>query len=56
LLRRYRNGTFLFQRRYLDDRLTDFMKPGTVAWIRSLRNAFSRWFPAYIHDEGEGKR
>jgi len=46
LLRRYRNGTFHFQRRYFDERFLAFMKDGknTVQWIRELRSQFSRFF------------
>src|SRR5712691_5314725 len=45
LLRRYRNGAFHYQRTYFDDRFMDFMgAEDSAAWIRTLRDAFSRWF------------
>jgi hypothetical protein len=46
LLRRYRNGTFHFQRKYLDERFTDLFAKGTdaVAWVRDLNTEFGRYF------------
>jgi hypothetical protein len=46
LLRRYRNGTFHFQRDYFDERFIGFMKDSknSVQWIRELRKQFSRFF------------
>lgn len=46
LLRRYRNGTFHFQKDYFDARFTDLMKEGeqVISWIRELREAFSQYF------------
>jgi hypothetical protein len=48
LLRRYRNGTFHFQRKYLDERFTDLFAKGTdvVAWVRNLNSEFGRYFLA----------
>jgi hypothetical protein len=44
-LRRYRNGTFHYQRAYFDDRFKDLIATsGTAGWVFRLRNAFSRWF------------
>lgn len=46
LLRRYRNGTFHFQRKYLDEKFTDLFAKGsyTVAWVRNLNVEFGRYF------------
>lgn len=45
LLRRYRNGTFHYQKNYEDDRFEKFFQePTTVNWIRSLNQEFGRWF------------
>jgi len=46
LLRQYRNGTFHFQKKYLDERFTDLFAKGTdtVAWVRSLNAEFGRYF------------
>jgi hypothetical protein len=45
LLRRYRNGTFHFQREYFDERFTDFTSStGTVVWVRNLNTEFGRYF------------
>lgn len=46
LLRRYRNGVFHFQKKYMDERFTKLMTDGQdiAMWIRELRDEFSRWF------------
>ncbi|MCK5588863.1 MAG: hypothetical protein KAI16_00950 [Candidatus Pacebacteria bacterium] len=45
LLKRYRNGTFHFQKNYNDDRFKDFFnEPTTVEWSRSLNKHLGRWF------------
>jgi hypothetical protein len=45
LLRRYRNGSFHFQREYFDDRFTGFIQEqGSVAWVRDLNRAFGAYF------------
>ena len=46
LLRRYRNGAFHFQKKYLDRRFEEFMKEGVdqVTWIRTLNEQFGRYF------------
>lgn len=45
LLKRYRHGTFHFQKRYDDVRFQDFFeKDGTPEWVRSLNKEFGRWF------------
>jgi hypothetical protein len=49
LLRRYRNGAFHFQRKYMDERFADFWgEADTPRWIRELREAFSQWFLKYL--------
>jgi len=49
LLRRYRNGCFHFQADYFDERFRDFIaRQGSVGWISSLHEAFSRWFLAFF--------
>ncbi len=46
LLRRFRNGSFHFQRDYDDPRFLDLIVKGKniVEWIRSLRQAYSEFF------------
>ena len=45
LLRRYRNGTFHFQRNYFDDRFNNFFaERSTVEWVRTLNREFGRFF------------
>jgi hypothetical protein len=45
LLRRYRNGAFHFQRRYFDERFTDFMAgEDTAEWVRVLNRELGRFF------------
>lgn len=46
LIKRYRNGVFLFQKLYYDDRFIDFMTKGEncLSWVYSLREEFSRFF------------
>jgi hypothetical protein len=46
LLKRYRNGVFHFQSKYLDSRFTKFIMEGEdcVVWIRELNKEFSRYF------------
>jgi hypothetical protein len=48
LLRRYRNGTFHFQKKYLDERFTDLFAKGVdaVKWVRDLNSEFGRYFLA----------
>lgn len=49
LLRRYRNGSFHFQRLYIDQRFVGFVADqGSAEWISRLREAFSRWFLDYL--------
>src|SRR5438034_6231687 len=51
LLRRSRNGAFHFQRRYYDERFTDFWgAPDSAAWLRALREALSRWFLSFFKE------
>ncbi len=46
LLRRFRNGTFHFQRKYWDQRFVDFWdeSQGTVDWVANLNEAFGSYF------------
>lgn len=46
VLRRFRNGTFHFQRVYFDQRFTNFLldTDGSLAWAGELHAAFSNWF------------
>ena len=46
LLRRYRNGSFHFQKIYNDQRFTELIEGGTnvVAWARELNQEFGRYF------------
>jgi hypothetical protein len=49
LLKRYRNGTFHYQKKYFDERFTDFQKEqGSVIWVRELSQALGAWFLAYL--------
>lgn len=46
LLRRYRNGTFHYQRRYWSERLIELIQDGedVPAWVRDLNRMFGRYF------------
>jgi hypothetical protein len=46
LLKRYRNATFHYQKKYYDDRFVDFMSKGkdVVFWVRELNRQFGRYF------------
>jgi len=49
LLRRYRNGSFHYQKDYFDDRFEGFMaEKDSVEWVRTLNKAFGRYFLDYI--------
>ena len=50
LLKRYRHGTFHFQKKYNDDRFLKLIDEGfdVVEWIRSLNTEFGRWFLNWI--------
>lgn len=52
LLRRYRNGTFHFQKTYYDARFNDLITKGQniVQWIRLLNSEFGRWFLSQSSD------
>ena len=51
LLRRFRNGTFHFQREYLDNRIIGLVRTDGVAeWIRFLRDSFAAWFDRFFAD------
>lgn len=57
LLKRYRNGVFHFQPKYFDQRFTNLGEsPDSVAWVRSLRTEFSRWFLDYFKGAGQRRR
>jgi hypothetical protein len=44
LLKRFRNGAFHFQKKWLDARLSEFMgSSDSVAWVRRLTKAFNRY-------------
>ena len=45
-LKRFRNGSFHFQKNYFSKKFFDFMPEdeNTAKWIRELRNEFSRFF------------
>lgn len=57
LLRRYRNGTFHFQRNYFDERLLRFMRDGIdcVPWIRNLNQEFGRYFLSWYEQRNIAK-
>ena len=46
LLRRYRNGTFHFQKLYDDDRFMDLITKGenVVTWVQNLHDELDRFF------------
>ena len=46
LLKRFRNGVFHYQRRYWDNRFSDFVVQGaeSAAWARQLNAAIGRYF------------
>jgi hypothetical protein len=52
LLKRYRNGTFHFQKTYYDARFIDLIEKGqnVVQWIRTLNSELGRWFLAQLSD------
>lgn len=48
-LRRFRNGTFHFQRQYFDQRFLELIgSDDSAAWVWGLRDEFSRWFLDYF--------
>ncbi len=45
LLKRYRNGTFHFQKKYFDDRFFNFFgQEDSAVWVSELTESFSRYF------------
>jgi hypothetical protein len=46
LLKRFRNGSFHFQKEYFDSRFANFWydSKNTVPWVRQLNSAFGRFF------------
>lgn len=57
LLRRFRNGTFHFQRLYFDTRFMDFIVKGEgiVNWVRELREGFSKCFLNWLAERKANK-
>lgn len=55
LLKRYRNGTFHFQKTYYDSRFTNLITKGqnVVEWIRSLNSELGRWFLCELRKWGK---
>jgi hypothetical protein len=53
LLKRYRNGTFHFQRKYDDNRFLDLINKGknVVEWVRTLNREFGRFFLDWISQQ-----
>jgi len=53
LLKRYRNGTFHYQKNYNDERFFELIDKGesVVEWIRSLNSEFGRWFLSTVRQQ-----
>ena len=53
LLKRFQNGTFHFQRKYNDDRFTQFLAEGQAAvdWVRNLNRQFGRYLLAAMRKD-----
>ena len=57
LLRRYRNGSFHFQKEYFDQRFQGFMaEQGTVVWVRELNRTFGRYFLRELNENNSGQQ
>jgi hypothetical protein len=58
LLKRYRHGTFHFQKEYDDKRFLNFMTKGNdvVAWVRRLHEEFSRFFLEWFGQQEHARR
>lgn len=54
LLRRYRNGVFHFQKKYLSSKCMDLIKDGedVVDWVRSTHSELSRFFLETFREVG----
>ena len=54
LLKRYRNGVFHFQKKYFDQRFTDFLLHGedVAQWADDLHSAFSKYFLKWNQKRG----
>ena len=49
LLRRYRNGSFHYQKDFFDNRFVEFLVTAdSEKWIRKLRDELSRWFLDFL--------
>jgi hypothetical protein len=49
VLRRWRNGAFHFQRRYVDQRFLEWVRaPGAGEWLDGLHAAFSGYFAEFL--------
>jgi len=49
LLKRYRHGAFHFQRKWLDQRMTEFMAaPDGVSWVRRLSSGLGNYLRAEV--------
>jgi hypothetical protein len=59
LLKRFRHGVFHYQPRFLDDRLTDFVKDTrNIAWAHALHGEFLRFlweYPRRLHGTERSK-
>jgi hypothetical protein len=58
LLKRYRNGVFHFQKKFIDARFMDLMLAGTesVFWVRGLHKAFRRFFINWMKIETQRQK
>jgi len=57
-LKRYRNGTFHFQKTYFDNRFTDFFneKSKIINWAKNLHYAFGAYFIRYNFSKMDEKQ
>ena len=53
LLKRYRHGTFHYQKNYNDRRFLELIEKGVkvVEWIRALNLEFGRWFLSALNEQ-----
>jgi hypothetical protein len=55
-LERHRHGAFHYHREYIDNKFLAMpSQPDSPAWIRDLREAFSKWFMAYFESQRDAK-
>ena len=53
LLKKYRDGTFHYQRKYFDDRFANFMRSrDSVPWVHDLTSAFGSYFLRMYKGDG----